>query len=321
MSPQSKKPWIRIFVPATLANVGPGFDCFGLALEKPGDIVAARASRKPGVRIESITGDQGALPTEASANTAGKAAQSLLACFPGFSKKQGLTLRIEKGLPIGSGLGSSASSAVGGAVAAMRVIMSETGIDYDDSAVLNAAVTGEEVASGDWHADNVAPALYGGFTLVQSLHPLRVARFIPALELNVVIATPEVYVSTRDARAVLPRDVPLRDAVAQWANAASLILALNTGDVVLLQAALQDHLIEPRRASLIPGYIEAKRLALEAGALGCSIGGSGPTVFAFAQDELTAERIRLALIDAFARQGLSCQNHITRLSTQGAREC
>lgn len=307
---------VRVRAPATVANVGPGYDCFGFALEGLGDMVTARRVEGEGVRIVEIRGDGGQLPREASKNTAGRAAQSVWS-DPRLGGL-GLELTIEKGLPLFSGLGSSASSAVAGALAAMTLRCEVTGESCERDLVLAAALDGEELASGCRHADNVAPALLGGFTVVQSSAPVRVGRFVPALPLAVSVVMPELRISTREAREVLPREVALGDAVANWSNAAALVVALLQGEVALLRAALSDRIVEPCRARLIPGFDTARKAALEAGALGFSISGSGPALFALALDEAVAGAIGAAVVEALGRHGVAARAVTSHISPQGA---
>lgn len=313
--------WIGVFAPATIANIGPGFDCFGLSLGEPGDIARARVVAQPGVRIVAIDGDNGALPYEAPRNTAGMAALSILSAEPAWAANHGLELRLEKGLPACSGLGSSAASAVAGAMAAMLAVCKTVGRPYDRQLVLRAAIDGEAVASGARHADNVAPALFGGFTIVQSLDPLNIVRLEPALPCHVATVTPELAIATKAARDILPKTITLSDAVANCANTASVVAALLTADGALLRAALADRFAEPYRARLIPGFDEAKQAALAAGAYGCSIGGSGPTLFALAPDEASARRAGQAIADIFSRHGLASRLTVTIIDPQGARPC
>lgn len=314
----SSEDWIRVFAPATVANVGPGFDCFGFALVEPGDTVWARASERPGVRIIEVRGDGGALPTAALANTAGRAAMAIWDEVG--STDRGLELIVEKGLPLCSGLGSSAASAVAGAVAAAGVAKRVTGIELDQATLLEAALAGEQVASGDRHADNVAPSLLGGFTIVQAAEPLHIARLEPALPCHVAVVTPRLEISTRESRAALPKQVPLGDAVANWANTASMVLALVRGESDLLRRSLRDHVVEPHRAAGIVGFVRAREQALATGAYGCSISGSGPTVFALTPSAEIATAAAAALTAAFEHHGLASSATVTSLSLRGARE-
>jgi len=311
--------WIGVFAPASVANVGPGFDCFGFAVDRPGDTVHARIVDHPGVHIAQINNDAGRLPLQAELNTAGKAAQAVLAEYLDLAENYGIELIIDKGLPLCSGLGSSAASAVAGAVAAMLAIGAYDGRPYDDALVLRAALDGEAVAAGAVHADNVAPALLGGFTLVQSRSPLNVVRLEPRLNLRAALVTPAIEISTKQARAILPERVPLQDAVDNWSNAAALVAALLTADAALLAASLRDKIVEPCRAGLIPGFERVKAAALRSGALGCSISGAGPTLFALALDEPGARRAAEAMAAAFAEQGLAAEARVAALSLQGAR--
>jgi len=312
--------WFNVFAPASVANVGPGFDCFGFSLGEPGDVVRARVVGEPGVRIVAIRGsDDSPLPFEPERNTAGRAALSILAGDPDFAAHRGLELEIDKELPPCSGLGSSAASAVAGAVAAMLALGEATDVAYDRARVLEAALDGEEVASGSRHGDNVAPSLLGGFTIVQSVDPLNVARFEPALPCRVAIVVPRLSIATKQAREALPKQVSLRDAVANCANASSVVLALLTANEALLRAAFADRFAEPHRAKLIPGFDEAKQAALAAGAYGCSISGSGPTLFALAPDDVAAARAAAAVVAALARHGVASRSFVTAISPQGAR--
>jgi homoserine kinase len=310
--------WISVYAPATVANVGPGFDCFGFSLGEPGDIVRARLSGEPGVRIVAINGDDGALPLEPERNTAGVAALTILRGLPAAAKF-GVELSIDKGLPPCSGLGSSAASAVAGAMATMRALEQQAGLPYDLDLVWQGALAGEALASGSFHGDNVAPALLGGFTIVQAVNPLNVGRFEPAITLRVALVMPKLLIPTIEARAVLPKEVPLRQAVANWANAASLVLALLTGNEKLLRAALHDDIVEPVRARLIPGFDEAKQAALDAGVYGCSISGAGPAIFALAPDDAIARAAADAMAEALNRHGLASTTAVTSISPQGAR--
>ena len=309
----------RVFVPATVANVGPGFDCFGFGLEQKGDVVSSKVVREPGVRIAAIRGDGGVLPLDTEKNTAGVAARYVWERYHPITEKFGLELEIDKGLSIGSGLGSSAASAVGGAVAAMKALVLEWSLDYDEDLVLEAAIEGEALASGARHADNVAPALYGGFTVVQSASPPHVARFTPKLPFQVAVVTPEITITTMEARSSLPELVPLKDAAANWANAAAMVLALLHGDAELFARCLEDRVVEPHRATRIDGYEEAKRAALNVGVYGCVLGGSGPAMVALAADRIVAERAGMNMARIFQDRGIRADYFISGLSASGAR--
>jgi len=310
--------WIGVYAPATVANVGPGFDCFGFSLGEPGDVVRARVCDEPGVRIVAIDGDDGALPRETERNTAGVAAWTVWRQLPAVASI-GLELMIEKGLPLCGGLGGSAASAVAGAVAAMRAGERQAGLPYRLDLVWQGALAGEALASGSIHGDNVAPSLLGGFTIVRTTAPLNGARFEPKIACRVVLVTPHMSMPTREARTALPRDVPLSRAVANCANAASLVLALAIGDGQMLRGALEDVIVEPVRGRLIPGFADAKRAALAAGVYGCSISGAGPTLFALAPDDAVAAQAAAAMAAALSRHGLAATTRITAVSPEGAR--
>lgn len=303
--------------PATVANVGPGFDCFGFSLGEPCDEVWARESTEPGVHISEIRGDGGELSTEAAQNTAGRAAQAVLEGLATREQPSGLELVVVKGLPLCSGLGSSAASAVAGAEAAMHVAVNCCGAEYDAELVLHAALEGEAVAAGARHADNVVPAMVGGFTVVVAHDPPSFTRLEPRLALHAVVAHPELRVATRDARAILPLTVPLHEACAQAARAAGTIAALLTGDAGLLRQTLIDRLVEPHRAGLIKGFAKVQRAALNAGALGCSISGAGPAVFALCTHELEAAACKAAMREAFAAVGVRCDFFVGPISPRG----
>ncbi len=311
--------WCNAFAPASTSNLGPGFDCFGFALEGLGDVVQARASSTPGVRLLEIRGRSEGLPLEASRNTASVAAASVWNADSARASELGLELVLEKRMPFCSGLGSSAASAVAGAKAAALVIARVGGRIPNNDELLAAALDGEAVASGARHADNVAPSLTGGFVIVTPGSPPQVARFEPRLALMFAVVTPELHVPTREARAVLPKEISLSEAILGWANSANLILALTSGDSELFSRALVDRIVEPRRAVLIRGYDDVKAAAQESGALGCVISGSGPTMLAAARSRGEAERIGAAMVASFARHDVPATALISPISMQGAR--
>ena len=317
--------WVKVFAPASIANLGPGFDCLGVALDGPGDTVSVR--RRDGapasgggtgdarVTITSITGDAGGIPLSAEENCAGRAALAVLRQLPGKAGKDAaIEMTIQKGLPRGSGLGSSAASAVAGAVAAHLLLDSPIG----RHALLDAALEGEMVASGGRHADNLAASLLGGFTIVRSHDPLDVTRLEAPPQARFVVVLPEMEIATRYARSILPETVPLRDAFANVAHAASLVAAMARGNVADIGAAIVDRIVEPARRHLIPGFEEVKRAALEAGAAGASISGAGPAVFAVSVPE-KAEAVAAAMHAAFSRHGLAARHFICPPDNRGAR--
>jgi homoserine kinase len=309
--------WVKVFAPASIANLGPGFDCLGVAIAGPGDTVAVRRSAggPPGVTITEITGDAAGIPLEAAANCAGRAALAVLRQIPGRAGRDAaIEMRLDKGLPRGSGLGSSAASAVAGAVAAHLLLESPVGSNL----LLEAALEGEMVASGGRHADNLAASLLGGFTIVRSHAPIEVTRLEAPPQARFVVVLPEMEIETRYARSILPSTVGLKEAIANWSNVAAMVAAVARGSVADLGRAVVDQVAEPARRHLIPGFDEVKRAALEAGAFGCSISGAGPAMFAVATPE-TGEAVALAMHAAFARHGLGSRHFVCAPDNRGAR--
>jgi homoserine kinase len=295
-----------------VGNLACGFDTLGLALESPGDIVAARLAAGPGVTLDRIEGDEGRLPLEADRNTATVAARALL---DAAGIDQGVELTLSKGLPLASGLGSSAASAVAAVVAVDALL----GLGRPRPELLAAALAGEQVASGGRHADNVAPCLYGGCTLVRSSDPLDVVSLPVPPELTVAILHPHLEVSTREARSLLPRSVPLATAVGQWANLGGFVAALFRSDWELMSRSLHDLVAEPVRAPLVPGFAAAKQAALEAGALGASLSGAGPALFALCRGRESAQLVAEALAAAFrTAANTSCDTLVSGVNVEGA---
>ncbi|MEZ4451200.1 MAG: homoserine kinase [Nannocystaceae bacterium] len=270
------RPWIEAFAPATISNLGPGFDCLGLAIRGAGDRVRVRVASEPGVRILGITGDGGKLPRESDRNTASAV---LLRLLQRHAPSLGLEVEIDKGLPLGSGLGSSGASACAALVAADAAL----GLGLGHDQLVDFAREGERLACGSAHPDNVAPCIVGGVVLIPSLEPLRLVSLPIPDDLWIAVYTPGCSVPTAEARAVLPAKVELQAAVRHAARLGLLVHAFHTGDRRALGEAIVDDLVEPARAGLIPGYLDAKVGAIEAGALACSISGAGPTTFALAE--------------------------------------
>lgn len=302
---------IRVFAPATVANLGPGFDVLGLALAEPGDIVVARSASFRGVRIAEIRGDGGALPRKAGANTAGIAAAEVLRRC---DSDAGVELELDKGLPLGSGLGSSGASAAAAAFATNLLL----GQPLDDHDLVACCVEAEAAVSGR-HADNVAPALLGGLILVRRIDPLDLVRLPLMHGLTVVVVTPELELPTRRAREVLPKQVALRRAVSHAANLAAMVQAFHSGDLSLLERSMVDEIVTPARAGLIPGCNEVIAAAREAGAAGSSISGAGPSVFALCGSRRNASDVAAAMEGAFARAGLASRTIISPADCPGAR--
>jgi homoserine kinase len=309
--------WIRVFAPASIANLGPGFDCLGIAIEGAGDTVAVRRMEGGvrGVTVTEITGDAAGIPLEAERNCAGAAALAVLAQARGGSGPgTAIEMRLHKGLPRGSGLGSSAASAVAGAVAAHFLLGSRLG----NNALLEAALAGEMVASGGRHADNLAASLLGGFTIVKSHDPIEVTRLDAPPLLRLVVVLPAMEIETRYARSILPATIPLAAAISNWSHVAAMVAAVARGQVGDIGRAVVDAVAEPARRHLIPGFDEVKRSALAAGATGCSISGAGPAVFAIATPD-TGEQVAAAMHAAFARHGLGARHFVSAPDNRGAR--
>jgi len=304
---------LRVFAPATVANIGPGFDVLGLALSSPGDLLEAELSSVPGVEIVEITGDGGRLSHDAARNVVGLAARDVLRRA---GSKQGLRLWLHKQMPLASGLGSSGASSAAGAVAANEILGRPLSI-HD---VVLSAMEGECAASGTPHADNVAPSVMGGFVLVR-YDPFEIIQLPVPEGLRIAVVHPHCQVSTADARRLVKeRTYGLDVIVPNIGSVAALVAALYRGDLPLLGRSVDDRIIEPLRATLIPGFVEVKHAALSAGALGCSIAGSGPSVFAFADGDAAAQHIGARMQAAFkSAAGLDSDLFWGKVSTEGAR--
>lgn len=311
MKTNSKK--IKAFAPATVANVACGFDVLGFAIHGLGDYVTASISEEPGLRITSISGDEGKLPKEIKKNTAGLAVLSLLEKAD-FDNESGIELEIEKKMPLGSGLGSSAASSA----AAVFAVNELLGNPFSRNDLLPFAVEGELAASGTAHADNVAAALIGGFVLVKEHQPPDVISLNTPEKLHCTIIHPEIEIQTKNSRKILKKEVSLQKAVTQWGNLGSLIAGLYTNDYDLIGRSLHDEIIEPVRAVLIPGFSEMQQAALDHGALGCSISGSGPSLFALSRSQNQAEEIGKAMGTVLKSIGLEYNLHISKINTEGA---
>ncbi len=302
---------VKVFGPATVANLGPGFDLLGIAVTGCGDLVEARRIKKSGVVIESIVGDEGRLPLDPKKNTVGVAAQATLDII---GTTDGVALKLHKGMPLGSGLGSSAASAAA-AVWAVAILHDFT----DKQALLPAGLAAEAAVSG-YHADNVAPALLGGLIFIQGYQPLRLQSLPVPPNLYLVLVTPDHEIPTSEARSVVPQSVPLAKVIANAGNLGALIAASYQGDVSAFGRAVVDDIIEPARSKLIPGFAAVKAAALEAGGHGCSIGGSGPTVFAICDALERGNKIGQVMKAAFQQVGLSSRCQVASIDLQGARQ-
>jgi homoserine kinase len=299
------------FAPASVGNVAIGFDILGFSVEALGDRVTVSRTSGKGVRITDITGVAGPLPKDAAQNTAGRALLAMQeAVQPGF----GFEMRIDKGIPLGSGLGGSAASAVGAVVAANALLPHPRG----KLELLKYAMQGEAVASGSLHVDNIAPSLFGGLVLTVGIDHPRVKQ-IPVPEgIRAVIVHPQMFLSTRQARAILKRSVELSDFVWQTANLAGFISGCYTNDLDMIRASFEDVVIEPQRQALIPGFQAVRLAAMQAGALGCSISGAGPTLFAWAQAK-DAHRVLEAMQREFAAASVGIDEWLVDIGSEGAR--
>ncbi len=308
--PQLKE--VKVFAPATVANVTCGFDVMGFALEKPGDEVIARRSTQPGLQITSITGDGGMLPTDIEKNTAGVAVQKLL---EHLKVDTGIELEINKKMPLGSGLGSSAASSVGGVVAVNHLL----GSPLNPNELLPFAAEGERVACGSPHQDNVAPSLLGGFILIRSQNPPDLVGLECPKPLFASVIYPHIEVRTEDTRRILRKEVLLSKAVHQWANVGGLVAGLLKGDYGLISRSLEDVILEPIRSVLIPGFGEVKEAAINAGALGGGISGSGPSIFALSKTNETATEAAKAMQRVFSSLGLKSDTYVSKINTLGCQ--
>ncbi|GMR13353.1 MAG: homoserine kinase [Gemmatimonadota bacterium] len=304
---------VRAFAPATVGNVICGFDVLGLALRAPGDEVIVRRSGDAGVTITSIHGDGGRLPLDAGENVAGVAASAVIAVSGG---PQGIELELWKGLPIASGMGGSAASAVAAAVATDALL----GSRLDRPALLACALEGERVAAGAGHADNAAPCLYGGIALCRHGDPVDVVALPVPAGLSVALVRPPHEILTEQGRSVLPERLPLGAVVAQMADVSAFVSALHSGDMDLLGRALSDRIAEPVRRSLVPGFDSVRAAALAAGALGAGISGAGPSMFALCRSLADTRSVADAMAEAFAGAGVEgADRHVSEVAMEGAR--
>jgi len=301
---------IKIFCPATIANLSCGFDVLGLCLETIGDEMIIRKSEEKGIRISKITGAD--LPLEPEKNVAGVAALALLNAV---STDCGFEMEIHKKIKAGSGIGSSSASAAG-AVFGINELL---GNPFSRKELVKFAMKGEVIASGSEHADNVAPCLLGGFTLVRGYEPLDVIRIDSPSEMYAVALHPHIEVKTADSRAVLHPTIPLKDAITQWGNVGGLIAGLYTNDYELIGRSLNDVIVEPLRKKLIPGFDVTKNAAIENGALGSGISGAGPSIFALCKGEVVAKNVAFAMTEAYKNTGITSDTHISKVNPIGVK--
>lgn len=303
---------IKVFAPASVSNVGPGFDILGFALNEPGDEIILSKSNNDRLEITNITGDDGKLPYEVEKNTASVAIKSLM---DNYEIKEGISIEINKKMGLGSGLGSSAASAVAGVVAINELLE----LKLEKNILLEHALAGEFVASKAIHADNVAPSLFGGIVLIRGYNPVDLIQIPAPKDLFCTIIYPDIEIKTSEARAILPSSVPLKDMISQTGNIASLIYGLSTSDYTLISRSLNDSIIEPVRSKLITGYKEIKKAAIDAGALGSSISGSGPSLFALSNSEVIANKIAVytkAVVDSL---GIESVTYVSKINEVGPK--
>ncbi|SEM86693.1 homoserine kinase [bacterium A37T11] len=305
---------VHVFAPATVANVVCGFDILGFALDEPGDEVIMQRTQESGVRIASITGDDGRLPLDPAKNTVSACVQHLLTHLG--MENIGVSITLHKHMPIGSGMGSSAASTVAGLFAINELL----GTPLSRAQLLPFAIKGEELACGHGHADNVAPALLGGFTLIRSYEPLDVISLPVPTELHCSVVFPHVDVPTREARRMIRNKVELKDAVVQWGNIAGLVSGLYTSDYALIGRSMEDVLIEPTRAILIPEFYALRQLAMQAGALSFGISGSGPSVFAFTRSRELATQITSRIQEHLDKAGIGSNGYVSGVNATGPKK-
>jgi homoserine kinase len=303
---------IKAFAPATVANVSCGFDVLGFAVDTPGDEVWMTLKDESGVAITKITGDQGRLPLDSKLNTAGVA---VLAFLDAIKSNQGVVMELHKKLPLGSGMGSSAASSVA-ALVAINALMNEP---FTREQLLPFAMEAERVACGSAHADNVAPSLLGGFVLIRGYEPLDVTKIPVPDKLYCTLVHPHLELKTEDSRRVLKPTIPLKDAIIQWGNIAGLVVGLMKPDYGLIGRSLKDVIAEPIRSVLIPGFYNIKDVAAKAGALGCGISGSGPTIFSLSTDHNTAENVGVAIQQEFQKLHLKSDVYVSKINETGAK--
>jgi len=304
---------IKVFAPATVANVVCGFDVLGFAVNEPGDEVTMRLVDEPGVRLLKITGDDGRLPLDSAKNTVSASVQHYLSHLN--RPDVGVEIELHKKMPIGSGLGSSSASTVAGLFAINQLM----GNLLTTKELVPFAMKGEELACGYGHADNVAPALMGGFVLIRSYEPLDIVALPTPSGLFAAIVYPEVDVPTKDARQMIRSKVLLKDAVIQWGNVAGLVSGLFLNDIDLVGRSMKDVLIEPVRSILIPGFETLRALAMENGAVGFGISGSGPSVFALTKDVETARKITDAQQEHLKKLNINSNAYVSSVNAEGPR--
>ncbi len=300
---------IKIHSPGTVANLVCGFDILGMALSEPYDIMEVELLDRPEVIITNK--DDYGLPTDPLKNVAGVV---LLSIIEKLENKIGFALQITKQIKPGSGIGSSAASAAGAAVAANHLL----GNIFSTDELVQFAMNGEKLASGVKHADNIAPCILGGVSLIRAIYPLDIVA-IPAPDLYVTVVHPQIEVKTSDARQILKQQVLLKDAIRQWGNIAGLVTGFIKSDYDLIGRSLEDVIIEPVRSILIPGFDEVKKGCKEAGALGGGISGSGPSIFMLSKEEKTAKAVESVMKEVYNRIGVEFHTYVTTINKKGVQ--
>ena len=301
--------FVKVLAPGTVANLVCGFDVLGMCLNEPNDLMEVKLLNEKKIIIHSADGYP--LPLDPAQNTAGA---PLIEMISELDTPTGFEVTIHKKIKPGSGIGSSAASAAGAVVAANYLL----GNIFSNKDLVRFAMFGEKVASGVKHADNVAPCIYGGITLIRSIHPLDIIS-IPSPDLFVTIVHPQIEVRTKDARQILRKEVLLKDAIRQWGNIAGLVAGFMQPDLDLIGRSLEDVIIEPVRSILIPGFDEVKKNCKEAGALGGGISGSGPSIFMLSRDKATAIKVETVMKAIYNRIGLDYHTHVTTINKTGVK--
>jgi len=309
---KNKSKEVKVFAPATIANISCGFDILGLALNRPGDIVTIRLTENSDVTIKKIIGDDGRLPYDPERNTAGVA---VIEYLKHLNIAPGVEIELEKNLPLGSGMGSSGASAV----AALWGINYLMGDKLKPREMLPFAMEAERIACGSGHADNVAPALLGGLVLIRGYDPLDVVSLPFPENLYVVLLHPHIEIRTEEARRILPEKIPLKKAVAQWGNLGGFISGIYREDYDLIKRSMEDIVVEPVRGKLIPHFFEVKKIAEKNGTVGFGISGSGPSIFAFCPDQQTALRLSEILSSFYNEKSIGNEVYISKINNKGPR--
>jgi homoserine kinase len=303
---------IKVFAPATVANVACGFDIFGLAVDNPGDEVIVTKRQDDQIVIQQITGDDGKLTFDIQKNTV---TVPILKYLSHLDLKHGFDIILNKKMPLGSGLGSSSASSVAGVFAVNQLLNKPLNTEE----LLPFAMEGERIACGSAHADNVAPALLGGFVIIRSYSPLDFFKINTPANLYVSIVHPDVEVNTKDARHILKNEVSMNKTISQMGNVAGMVAGLISENYDLIGRSMVDYIIEPIRSILIPQFFEVQMAAKENGALGCSISGAGPSIFAFSRGKETAEKVGLAMQKEFTKVNIQSNLFVSSINQSGPK--